>query len=160
MTEVLGDEIRAVLFDYNDTLVDSSRKPWTLFPGTIQTLQALRERDIKIGVVTDCPGYVLYPDLERLGLKSLIDYTQEREKTEHGKPHPKVFEPALEWLTGLDITPGQVTYVGDSIRDYEAAKAAGFGFVGVESGFDVWRFRELGDEIISIESLARLVKSD
>jgi HAD superfamily hydrolase (TIGR01549 family) len=50
------------------------------------------------------------------------------------KPNPKVFAKALNLLDELDIKKN-ITYVGDAIMDWQAARDAGLNFFGVTTGF-------------------------
>lgn len=88
-----------------------------------------------MGVVTATTYSSLSHDFATLGLsKELFDYIQTEEDTKFHKPDPKVFEPALNWLARNTISPQEVLYVGDHLRDMQAAKRAGFHFIGVTTG--------------------------
>jgi putative hydrolase of the HAD superfamily len=96
------------------------------YPDAIDVLRALRERGLKIGVLSN----TLWPGVEhdrifaRDGLTELIDaavYTSEIEWT---KPHPEAFGAVL---TALGITdPASAVFVGDRrFDDIHGAKSAG-----------------------------------
>lgn len=65
-------------------------------------------------------------------LGTRIDAFYHRDNSPHLKPDPRVFnKPLYE----LDVSPQEVVYVGDSLKDGFAAKGAGLSFVAVlESG--------------------------
>ncbi len=109
--------------------------PKQLFPSTIDTLKTLRTQGKKLGLVTATTRSSLNHDFETLGYaKEIFDYIQTEEDTKFHKPDPKVFEPALNWLAQNKILPHEVLYVGDHIKDMQAATGAGLHFIGVATG--------------------------
>lgn len=86
---------------------------WAPAPGAIPLLQALRAREIRVGVVSNWHG-ALHGILDGLGLRSLVDFVIV--SAEHGwrKPHPSIFEAALE---AAATSPEETVHVGDALRD-------------------------------------------
>jgi phosphoglycolate phosphatase-like HAD superfamily hydrolase len=68
---------------------------------------------------------------EVLGADDVIDEVVTSDDVERSKPDPQIFEVARD-RAGIDAA--LVVVVGDSVWDVEAARAAGMGCVGVESG--------------------------
>ncbi len=109
--------------------------PKFLFSDTIHTLQSLRKAGFKTGIVTATTSSSLNHDFSTLGIsENLFDYLQTEDRTTFHKPDPRVFEPTKEWLAEMGIDSNEVLYVGDSMKDRDAAKAAGFHFVAVGTG--------------------------
>lgn len=109
--------------------------PKRLFDGTLDTLAALRARGLKTGIVTSTVRPSLAYDFETLGISpDLFDYVQTQEETEHHKPDPRVFAPAVAWLATQGISPAETLYIGDTLLDMRAAQGAGFQFLGVATG--------------------------
>ncbi len=56
---------------------------------------------------------------------------QTSEDTPYHKPDPRVFDLTKARLHALGISPAATLYVGDSLRDLQAAWGAQFQFVGI-----------------------------
>jgi putative hydrolase of the HAD superfamily len=84
-------------------------------------LDVLREWGLKTGLVSNAfdPPDLLHRDLERMGLASRLDVSVFSSETGKRKPHPLIFETALERL-GVD--PSRALFVGD--RRYEDIRGA------------------------------------
>jgi putative hydrolase of the HAD superfamily len=103
-----------------DALVASIR--FTPYPDAVATLQALRERALRLVVLSNW-DFSLHEMLANTGLDALIDGAVS--SAEHGtaKPEPAIFEHALA-LAG--VTAEEAWHVGDSPdADVVGAQAAG-----------------------------------
>ncbi len=98
-------------------------------PGSIELLHDLHAQGLRLGIATSS-GRAL-PFLDRWGVRHVFRGIVGREDVESRKPHP---EPILKCLSHLALDPHEVTYVGDSIVDIRAGKAAGVSTVGVLTG--------------------------
>ncbi len=95
---------------------------WQPFPETRRTLIGLRERGIKVGVVSNWDSR-LVSILDALELTPLLDTTVVSAIDGHRKPGSRIFELALQRL-GVD--PERTIMVGDSVTDdVEGAARAG-----------------------------------
>jgi HAD superfamily hydrolase (TIGR01549 family) len=122
-----------IAMSYN--IATRKKFPKRRFPDTIETLQALRDRGIFVGVVTATTRSSLEHDWKTLQIgKELFDYIQTEDDTAVHKPDPRVFLPALEWLEERNISARDVIYVGDSLNDMKAAEGAGFQPIGITTG--------------------------
>jgi putative hydrolase of the HAD superfamily len=85
-------------------------------------LDALRDQGLKLGLVSNAfdPGWLLRRDLEQMGIGSRIDVAVFSSEVGKRKPHPAIFERALE---PLGVAPGRTLFVGD--RLYEDVRGAG-----------------------------------
>lgn len=92
------------------------------FEGMRETLEALRERGYTLGVVTSKMEANARPALEMYGLSSLVPLGVFHDDTELHKPNPAPLLLAAE-KGGLAIS--RTLYVGDSIHDMAAGRAAG-----------------------------------
>jgi len=109
--------------------------PKELFTATIPTLHHLKAAGKLIGIITATSRFSFEHDLTLHGVpRELLDYTQTADDTPFHKPDPKVFKPAVAWLTEHHIEPAEVVYVGDGLHDMKAALGVGFVFLGVETG--------------------------
>lgn len=111
-----------------------------LFPGTVETLSALREMGIKVGVVSN-RRYARRP-VEYMGLLHLMDVVVGLEDVERAKPEP---DPLIKGFGILGITPEDGIYVGDTDIDMRTSVAACTRGVGVTTGnFDADSLKEAG----------------
>lgn len=109
--------------------------PKELFEVTIPMLQRVKAAEKIIGIITATSRFSFEHDLDLHEVpRELIDYTQTADDTDHHKPNPLVFEPAILWLARQGIRASETLYVGDGLHDMKAALGAGFSFLGVETG--------------------------
>jgi len=101
------------------------------FPKVKETLETLRSRGIRLGVVTSTPREPLHSSLDSSGLKDSFDVILAREDVEQPKPAPEGILKALELL---HAKADETLYVGDSPVDIAAGKAAGVRTVAVLTG--------------------------
>jgi putative hydrolase of the HAD superfamily len=85
-------------------------------------LDALRGRGFRLGLVSNAfdPGWLLHRDIEQLGVAERLDFAVFSSELGKRKPHPAIFERALE---ALDVAPDEALFVGD--RLYEDVRGAG-----------------------------------
>jgi len=124
--------------------------PKTYQPGALEMIHDLHARGVKLGIITSMILRGAMIDFQKLALPlDLFDILQGSEATEHHKPDPRVFDPALKRLAELGIDRSDIVYVGDDIRDYHAARDEGLGFIGVTQGlFTAADFQEAGAESV------------
>jgi HAD superfamily hydrolase (TIGR01549 family) len=104
------------------------------YPETLRVLRRLRER-VAIGIVTSAGRALAARQLERIGLHpGELSVFQAADDTPLHKPDPRVFDPALDVLAAQNVPRDAVLYVGDSLRDFQAARGAGLDFCGVLRG--------------------------
>ena len=99
-----------------------------------RTLDKLTHSGCILGIVTGRPEAEARWTLDRLGWKRYFPLVVAKEKHERrGKPDPFPLQHALGILNaaGLNVKPDSVVYLGDSVDDMEAARAAGLWAIGV-----------------------------
>lgn len=133
--EALRDEF---LGEYERALDVDSR----LFAGVSQLLLEIERRGLRWGVVTNKAERFTMPVLKGLSLAQRVSVVIAGDTTPHAKPHP---EPLLEACRRLSVLPGQAVYVGDDLRDVQAARAAGmpavaagYGYLGEDADVTRW----------------------
>jgi phosphoglycolate phosphatase len=95
----------------------------------LQTLDTLKERGIKIAIVTSRSLKEAKHLLdETYPLTSRIDAFYHRDNNDYQKPNPKVFDKPLR---KFGVQPDEAVYVGDSISDAKSAKGAGLHFIAL-----------------------------
>ncbi len=94
------------------------------FPGAVDTIHELRQRGVRVGVVTSKGSEMTGWTLGRCGLAEYVDVLVTADDVREGKPHP---EPVFKALTDLDLTDraAEVLFVGDSPHDLVAGREAG-----------------------------------
>jgi len=101
-----------------------------LFPGIQELLDALRQRELLWGIVTNKALRFTEPICVALNLKP--DCISCGDSTPHLKPHPA---PMLHAAAQLKLDPARCLVLGDDLRDMTAARAAGMRAVAVEWGY-------------------------
>ena len=119
-------ELRQIYGAFNAANHDTMIKP---IPGVAELLVQLKQRDLKLAVVTSKKAHMLERGMQCLGMLPYIDATVSVLDTERGKPAP---DPMLLACERLGLTPGECMCVGDSPFDMQSGNAAGCVTVAVE----------------------------
>ena len=101
-----------------------------LFPGMAELLAELVAREIAWGIVTNKSSRFTTRLVEELGVSPACVICGD--STPHLKPHPA---PLLAAAAQLNLPPAACAYVGDDLRDIQAARAAGMHCVAVQWGY-------------------------
>jgi phosphoglycolate phosphatase len=118
----LGDRYRHHYMTHQDDIV--------LFEGTLEMLQALKQRNHGLGVATGKTRRGLDDALGRSGLGELFDATRTADETA-SKPDPRMLH---ELMRELGAVPGRTLMVGDTTHDLLLAANAGCASVAVSFG--------------------------
>ncbi|MBI2752691.1 MAG: HAD-IIIA family hydrolase [Betaproteobacteria bacterium] len=105
-----------------------------LFPGIEEMLAEFERRGIPWGIVTNKSTRFTPRVVAALGLEGRAGCIVCGDTTAHIKPHPA---PLLHAARELRLEPGDCCYVGDDLRDVQAAHAAGMRAIVVEYGYGV-----------------------
>jgi putative hydrolase of the HAD superfamily len=91
-----------------------------LYDEAIETLKTLKERGYHVGLITDSDSEYLKAHLEALGILELFDSITTSEEAGFYKPHPRIFELALE---KANVKGEEAIYVGDNpLKDCVGAR--------------------------------------
>jgi phosphoglycolate phosphatase len=101
-----------------------------LFPGIAELVRELGARHIAWGIVTNKALRFTARLVQDLGVAPACVVCGD--STPHLKPHPA---PLLAAAAQLELAPADCVYVGDDLRDIQAARAAGMRCVAVEYGY-------------------------
>jgi HAD superfamily hydrolase (TIGR01509 family) len=101
------------------------------FPGCPDLFRALRQHGLRIALASSSKSDELKIYKAAAGIDGLTDVETSSDDAEKSKPHPDIFQAALE---KLGLPPDRVLVVGDTPYDAEAARKAGVASVGVLCG--------------------------
>jgi HAD superfamily hydrolase (TIGR01549 family) len=128
----------------------------TLLPGAADLLRKAAACGLKLAVVTSTPQQNMPAKLEPLKDAGVFDLLQEILTADDTKRKKPFADPLLECCRRLAVDPGGAVYVGDTLIDIQAGKAAGTGTIGVLTGFDTWAMMQEEKPDAIIPSLAEL----
>ena len=121
--------LRHTFLDYYEAALDVHTR---LFDGVDRLLDALAQRALAIGIVTNKVERFTTPVVAALGLDRRAGAVVSGDTTPSPKPHPA---PLLHAAERLGIAPERCVYVGDDLRDVTAGNAAGMATIVAEYGY-------------------------
>ena len=127
----------AFLAHYEAGLLQRTRP----FEGVDEMLSALEAACIPWGIVTNKATRFTRPIVAGLNLAQRAAVVVCGDTTPHSKPHP---EPLWHAARAMGLAPEGVVYVGDDLRDAQAARAAGMAMVAA-----TWGYLGLGEPVHS-----------
>jgi phosphoglycolate phosphatase len=135
----------AFLAHYEAGLLERTRP----FDGVDEMLRALEAAGVPWGIVTNKATRFAAPIVAGLGLAERAAVLVCGDTTPHSKPHP---EPLWHAARAMGLAPDSVAYVGDDLRDAQAARAAGmamlaatWGYLGLGEPVESWGADALAD---------------
>ena len=130
------EELRDAFLAHYEAGLLQSTKP---FDGVDALLSALEAAGTPWGIVTNKATRFTAPIVAGLGLAQRAAVVVCGDTTPHSKPHP---EPLLAAARAMGLPPESVAYVGDDLRDAQAAQAAGMPMIAA-----TWGYLGLGDPV-------------
>ena len=121
--------MRAFLSHYRRENGRSAR----LYPGVREGLEAMRDKRLRLAVVTNKPSDFTAPLLERCGLLAFFELLVSGDTVPRKKPDPM---PMLHVCERFGLPPKRMLAIGDSMNDALAARAAGIPVVAVPYGYN------------------------
>lgn len=123
---------------YREHLVVETR----LFPGFESVLAQLEAHGIPWGIITNKPGWLTEPLLRQLALYERAACVLSGDSLPVCKPDPL---PLLTAAQRIAVAPEQCLYLGDALRDMQAARAANmvalaarYGYIGAQEDTAQW----------------------
>jgi len=133
------DALRDIFLDYYERNICVHTR---LFPGMAELVAALEQRNVAWGIVTNKPHCLTVPLMQALGYASRAACLISGDTCAHAKPHP---EPLLKACEIIGVTPEQCLYLGDDLRDMQAANACGmrgiianYGYISPDASVKNW----------------------
>ncbi len=140
----------ALLDAYHAHVADDTRP----FPGMDALLDDIEARGLRWGIVTNKPGWLTTPLLEKLELGWQPLCVVSGDTLPERKPHPA---PLLHAARALECEPVDCVYIGDAERDVSAGRQAGmrtlvatYGYIGPGEDPLSWQASELVDSPAAI----------
>jgi N-acetyl-D-muramate 6-phosphate phosphatase len=103
-----------------------------LFDGMAELLDQLDQDRLPWGVVTNKAERFTFPLLQGLHLDERAACVVGGDTAARAKPHP---DPLLHAAAALQLPPSACLYVGDDLRDVQAARAAGMPVIAAKYGY-------------------------
>jgi pyrophosphatase PpaX len=125
------EEVRGEALAMTEKYELEAARNTSLMPGALETLKALRQMNLKIGLCTINSEKSVNYILNRFGITNFFDATVPRNKVNHFKPHPEHIETALK---ALGTSAKDTVIVGDSTVDIQSAKELKIVAVGLPTG--------------------------
>ena len=112
------EPLRLRLLDIYHSNIANKTRP---FPGMAELLDALEERGLNWGVVTNKPAWLTDPLMQQLSLYERAACVVSGDTLAERKPHPA---PMLHACEQAGCEPAHCIYIGDAQRDIEAGRNA------------------------------------
>ena len=128
----------------------------TVYPGVKECLDWLREREVKLSIITNKPAQFIEPLLVEKGLAGYFQWLVGGDTLPQQKPDPA----ALFWVIDkAGVTPGESLFIGDSRNDVRAAKAASVPCVALSYGYNHGEPIAYEEPVLVLDDLRELVAS-
>lgn len=102
------------------------------YPGIPEMLGVMKERGIRLGVLSNKPDRQAVHVVEEIFGKGVFDHVQGQKDSVPRKPDPTA---VLSIAGGFGVSPAETLYIGDSEVDGATGKAAGMDTILVSWGF-------------------------
>jgi phosphoglycolate phosphatase len=123
------EALRLQLLDlYRARIADETR----LFEGFDIVLATMERAALPWGIVTNKPGWLTGPLLEQLGLAHRASAVLSGDSLPERKPDPRPLQVAAAMM---GVQPADCLFIGDALRDVQAAVGAGMRPIGVRFGY-------------------------
>ncbi len=157
--EAINDyEFEALKSDFLDIYHNNICVETDLFNGMLEVLESIRSEGLAWGIVTNKPGYLTTQLLQ--GFDELKDCAVciSGDSLPERKPSPT---PLLHAAAAIDAIPGKTLYVGDALRDMQAANSAGMISVLARYGYltkeELERDWDVDHQIETVSELLTLI---
>jgi pyrophosphatase PpaX len=116
------DLVEEMVLEYRAFNIANHDELVTEFAGVFETMQSLKDKGFKLGIVTTKRHDVTLKGLRLMDLERFFEVVVTYDHVSKTKPDP---EPIFKALEQLDSTPEETMMVGDNYHDILAGKNAG-----------------------------------
>lgn len=131
LDRITDELIQALADEYEAYYLAHICEQTVLSKGALELLQALKERNIAIALITNKKNELTHALLKSLDVDQYFDVIMAGQDGAH-KPSPDLL---LKALQVLNIEAKDAVMIGDSLDDREAAKSANIDMIGVSFGY-------------------------
>lgn len=131
-----------------------------LFSGMAELVAGLEQRSIPWGIVTNKPHLYTRPLMQALSYADRAACLVSGDTCSNAKPHP---EPMLKACKIINVSPEHCLYLGDDLRDMQAANAAlmrgviaRYGYISSDAALETWHAHAIIDNPVELLSLLPL----
>lgn len=131
-----------------------------LFAGMAELVAELEQRSIPWGIVTNKPHIYTLPLMQALGYAERAACLVSGDTCANAKPHP---EPMHKACGLIGVSPEYCLYLGDDVRDMQAANAAlmrgviaRYGYIGADAVLETWGAHAIIDHPMELPGLIPL----
>ena len=119
----LGLHAHQVAIELADSYSAEKERLITPLPGAMETLQTLRNQDVRLALLTNGGADLQRKKIDRFGLAPFFDHILIESEFGAGKPDERIFQAAL---VKLQVTAAEAWMVGDDLnRDIAGAQKLG-----------------------------------
>lgn len=115
-------QIDAMVLTYREYNLANHDRQVTAYPGVVGMVRAVRATGIRTALVTSKNRSGAMRGLDLVGLGDTMEVIVGADDVTNHKPHP---EPVLRALETMAVEPRRALFVGDSVHDMAAGRAAG-----------------------------------
>jgi len=115
-------EVEALIARYREYQLPNHDRLVRPYPGVVETVRELHGAGHPLGIVTSKTEVLAKRGIDLVGIARFFDVVVGVDSTTKHKPDPA---PVLAALRSLDRRPDEAFFVGDSVHDMLAGKAAG-----------------------------------
>jgi 2-phosphoglycolate phosphatase len=151
------DELRDLFLDYYEKNICVHTG---LFDGMASLIDQLEQRSMRWGIVTNKPHRYTLPLMQALGYADKASCLVSGDTCVNAKPHP---EPMLKACEIINTAPEHCLYLGDDLRDMQAANAANmrgiiarYGYISADAVLENWGAHAMIDNPIELLDLFSL----
>jgi HAD superfamily hydrolase (TIGR01549 family) len=127
------DEFGEELEEYRGELFKREYLPRVkAFPAVRELFRRVKDEGLRIALASSAKADELKTYKKLADIEDLVEEETSADDAEKSKPHPDIFEAALEQLG--DVQPSETVVVGDTPYDAQAAGKAGLKTIGLLSG--------------------------
>ena len=125
------EQVRKRIGEIYDRYDEDALTRWTLRPFVLESLVAIKAKGIRTALVSNLGGKTLTAALSKFCLTNYFDIVLSRSDVNNLKPSPDGLHLAL---AKLGVSKDASVFIGDSLDDVNAAKAAGIRVVIITAG--------------------------
>jgi phosphoglycolate phosphatase-like HAD superfamily hydrolase len=143
---------------FMDEFVKFSTSIWhPSVPGALNSLMKLKGTGLVLSLLTSREQETLFWHLDDMDIfHDMFLYIRTHNKDALERPDPRIFQTTIEQFKRVNVSKQEITYVGDTLYDFQAAQAAQIRFIGVLTGAAIKQeFQEAGVQDI-LDSISDL----